>query len=34
VIRGYFLELINRIPIEDLREEIMEKVEQKLAAHE
>jgi Fe-S cluster assembly protein SufD len=34
VIRGYFLELINRIPVEELREEIMAKVEQKLAAHE
>ncbi|OLT30354.1 Fe-S cluster assembly protein SufD [Nocardiopsis sp. CNR-923] len=34
VIRGYFLELINRIPVEDLREEIMAKVERKLAAHE
>ncbi|MFI6578745.1 Fe-S cluster assembly protein SufD [Nocardiopsis sp. NPDC050513] len=34
VIRGYFLELINRIPVEDLRDEIMAKVERKLAAHE
>ncbi|GAB2515693.1 Fe-S cluster assembly protein SufD [Nocardiopsis aegyptia] len=34
VIRGYFLELVNRIPVEELREEIMAKVEQKLAAHE
>jgi hypothetical protein len=34
VIRGYFLELINRIPVEGLAEEIMAKVERKLAAHE
>ncbi|WP_017573504.1 Fe-S cluster assembly protein SufD [Nocardiopsis halotolerans] len=34
VIRGYFLELINRIPVEGLREEIMAKVERKLAEHE
>ncbi|WP_116246480.1 Fe-S cluster assembly protein SufD [Nocardiopsis sp. FIRDI 009] len=34
VIRGYFLELINRIPVEELRDEIMAKVERKLAVHE
>ncbi|MFD6951664.1 Fe-S cluster assembly protein SufD [Nocardiopsis sp. TSRI0078] len=34
VIRGYFLELIGRIPVEELREEIMAKVERKLAEHE
>ena len=34
VIRGYFLELINRIPVGELREGIMDKVERKLAEHE
>ncbi|WP_150243547.1 Fe-S cluster assembly protein SufD [Nocardiopsis quinghaiensis] len=34
VIRGYFLELIGRIPVGELREGIMAKVERKLAEHE
>lgn len=34
VIRGYFLDIINRIDIPELRERVMAKVEEKLAAHE
>ncbi|MBB6171163.1 Fe-S cluster assembly protein SufD [Nocardiopsis mwathae] len=34
VIRGYFAELINRIEIPELRDRIMDEVEEKLARHE
>lgn len=34
VIRGYFAELINRIEVPELRDRIMEEVEEKLALHE
>ena len=34
IIRGYFLDIVNRIDDEDLRDHVMEKVERKLAAHE
>lgn len=34
IIRGYFLDIINRIDSPELREHVMEKVERKLAAHE
>lgn len=34
IIRGYFLDIVNRIDDEELRERVMEKVERKLAAHE
>ncbi|WP_046468515.1 Fe-S cluster assembly protein SufD [Allosalinactinospora lopnorensis] len=34
VIRGYFAELIGRIELPDLRERIMDEVEEKLALHE
>ncbi|GLU49468.1 Fe-S cluster assembly protein SufD [Nocardiopsis ansamitocini] len=34
VLRGYFAELINRIEVPELRERIMEEVEEKLALHE
>ncbi|MBB6119735.1 Fe-S cluster assembly protein SufD [Nocardiopsis algeriensis] len=34
IIRGYFLDIVNRIDDQDLRDHVMEKVERKLAAHE
>ncbi|GAB3486766.1 Fe-S cluster assembly protein SufD [Nocardiopsis coralliicola] len=33
IIRGYFLDIVNRIDDEELRDHVMEKVERKLAAH-
>ncbi|MBQ1081367.1 MULTISPECIES: Fe-S cluster assembly protein SufD [unclassified Nocardiopsis] len=34
IIRGYFLDIVNRIDDQDLRDHVMEKVERKLSAHE
>ena len=34
IIRGYFLDIVNRIDLPELRERVMAKVEEKLAAHE
>jgi Fe-S cluster assembly protein SufD len=34
IIRGYFLDIVNRIDDEELRDHVMEKVERKLAANE
>jgi Fe-S cluster assembly protein SufD len=34
IIRGYFLDIVNRIDDQELRDHVMDKVERKLAAHE